>query len=1362
MKEDESVNIFWEGPFKEGNCLASYSRELISNLRSESLQVGITSPFIEENNEASMDSLDDPFLSLLSEVKFDRVDFTISFLPILNFQHSPKEIYIPVISWPYGSIPIHWAEEINTKVDRVWVFSKHMMDVLTREGVRKNRVTLIPVGVDTELYNPGNRPLELKTEKSYKFLYFDDLTTSKGIDILISAYEAEFTEDEDVCLVVQSFSPDKLFSNKVREINKIKGAAEILYLKGIKSYDEPPRLFTTCDCYVQPYRAEQLGVSILRAMASGLPVIATNSPLCSEFCNLGNSLPLATRRISLPLKRWGDYVTNNYPILSEPSLPELRRLLRYAFENRDKGLELGQKARQTVEHNHKLERTVSVIRGELSNLLVKREPRSFSSQRPRVKISFSGPLLEMGGKGERSRDLYRKLDKKGIETQAFISSPREAVNLDPDLSQRLREKHYSGPIDLFITHSFFEDGFIGFVKSKNLNPGGYHIGITALEGGNLPLNLLQRIQRMDEIWVPSNFNKQVLMDRGVQSKKVKVFPIGIDIKRFDPESAQALKIVPEGLFSFLSIFRWSKTKGWDILTKAFLEEFSPEENVCLVINSFSNQYLNIKGEINRFISRLGYNPKRTPQIIVLPQLPAHQIPFLYNSCDAFVLPSRGETFGQALGEAMAMELPTIGTKWGGNLDFMNQENSYLIEIEVPTSITNKKPKFIEPSISHLKSIMREVFQDWDRAKLKGIAARQEIIKAWSTEKCTKKIAARLQKIANRLNVSRITLGRVEKLRVAWEGSLFVYHSLALVNRELCLRLLARDNVELSIIPYEPDQFGPEDDPRFPQLAARVRAPLSRPADVHIRHQWPPNFTPPPEGHWVMIQPWEYGAIPEEWIKPINLMVDELWVYSKFVKDCYIQSGVDPGKIFVIPNGVNFDLFNPQEPPLKLRTKKKFKFLFVGGTIWRKGIDLLLQAYRQSFTAQDDVCLVIKDMGQDSFYRGQGAGKLIKEMQMDKDAPEVLYLKATIPEGKMAGLYTACDCLVHPYRGEGFGLPVAEGLACGLPAILTKGGACDEFCPSDDIYWVPSQRREIKIKLKTAGKPWVLEPSPEVLGQRLKEVYAHREAAKKKGLKLAEKIRKTLGWEKSVELVLGRIAALRGKPVLRKEGRQKMSVIKERKAMEYMKMGDQHREGGENELAERFYRKSLDNAPENQEILEKLGALLFEGNRFKEAIPLYEKLTEIDPWSADNFRTLGECLFKDEKVSEAKSVLERALELNPTAPQIETDLGVVLWQEGNLEGALEHLQEALKMAPQNPETMLNLALICYQVGLYEEAAGLLERYSGLETPGADVRLCLGDCYFNLERRDLAKREFELALFLDPELKEAEERLKELQV
>jgi glycosyltransferase involved in cell wall biosynthesis len=181
--------------------------------------------------------------------------------------------------------------------------------------------------------------------------------------------------------------------------------------------------------------------------------------------------------------------------------------------------------------------------------------------------------------------------------------------------------------------------------------------------------------------------------------------------------------------------------------------------------------------------------------------------------------------------------------------------------------------------------------------------------------------------------------------IKWEGSQFVNHSLALVNRELCIELAKRDDIELSLIPYEPDEFSAEEDPeRFGLIAERLNSPLSAAADFHVRHQWPPNFTPPPEGHWIIIQPWEFGALPKDWVEPMETLVDELWVPSKYVRDVYVRSGISASKVFVVPNGVNYHQFNPAVPEYKLDTQKRFKFLFVGGTIGRKGIDVFIRKH----------------------------------------------------------------------------------------------------------------------------------------------------------------------------------------------------------------------------------------------------------------------------------------------------------------------------------------------------------------------------------------------------------------------------------
>ena len=70
----------------------------------------------------------------------------------------------------------------------------------------------------------------------------------------------------------------------------------------------------------------------------------------------------------------------------------------------------------------------------------------------------------------------------------------------------------------------------------------------------------------------------------------------------------------------------------------------------------------------------------------------------------------------------------------------------------------------------------------------------------------------------------------------------------------------------------------------------------------------------------------------------------------------------------------------------------------------------------------------------------------------------MHLDADLADAEMAALYRACDVLVHPYRGEGFAMPVLEAMASGLPVIHTAGGPTDEFCPPQAGWRIRAQRR----------------------------------------------------------------------------------------------------------------------------------------------------------------------------------------------------------------------------------------------------------------------------------------------------------------
>jgi GT2 family glycosyltransferase/glycosyltransferase involved in cell wall biosynthesis/tetratricopeptide (TPR) repeat protein/SAM-dependent methyltransferase len=349
---------------------------------------------------------------------------------------------------------------------------------------------------------------------------------------------------------------------------------------------------------------------------------------------------------------------------------------------------------------------------------------------------------------------------------------------------------------------------------------------------------------------------------------------------------------------------------------------------------------------------------------------------------------------------------------------------------------------------------------------------------------------------------------------SWEGPFLVHSSLAHANRELVLALLARGRVDLGLRCWAADPPAADlDGPRWAPLAARFdRAPTAS-AAFHVRHGWPPDFAPPPGGRLVLMQPWEFGRIPREWVEPLA-RVDQIWAYTHYVRQCYIDSGVDPDRLQIVPLGVDPVHFAPGAVPLPLATERRCRFLFVGGTLYRKGIDVLLDAYTRAFTARDDVCLVIKDMGTRTFYRGQHAGERIRALQANPEGPQILYLTEDLAPADMPRLYAACTCLVHPYRGEGFGLPVAEAMACGLPVIVTAGGACDDFCRDGLAVRLPSRRVAIRFAVPTVGSAWLLEPDAGALQQAMLDVCGDPRAGQAMGQRASAFVRTQFTWDQA--------------------------------------------------------------------------------------------------------------------------------------------------------------------------------------------------------------------------------------------------------
>jgi len=253
--------------------------------------------------------------------------------------------------------------------------------------------------------------------------------------------------------------------------------------------------------------------------------------------------------------------------------------------------------------------------------------------------------------------------------------------------------------------------------------------------------------------------------------------------------------------------------------------------------------------------------------------------------------------------------------------------------------------------------------------------------------------------------------------------------------------------------------------------------------------------------------WETDTLPGGWAEQLN-GYDRVWVPTEFNRETFTAAGVRPELLRVLPGTIDFDLYRPEGPALSIPGRRGFTFLSTFDFQERKGWRALLAAYARAFSADDDVTLVLKietifaDL---PTIRGRIEAYLASLGLPAHRLPHIVLLHDRLSDAEMPRLFRACDAYVSPTRGEGWGRPLMEALACGLPVIASRWSGQLAFLDDGNAWLVDGGLvpvpDDVDIPVFRGGR-W-FDPDPDALVAALRAVAGDPAGARARALAARE-------------------------------------------------------------------------------------------------------------------------------------------------------------------------------------------------------------------------------------------------------------------
>ena len=361
-------------------------------------------------------------------------------------------------------------------------------------------------------------------------------------------------------------------------------------------------------------------------------------------------------------------------------------------------------------------------------------------------INLVGYLKGQHGLGQGGRLLVHSLNTTNIKFSAIaVNQGTSNKNNDTEFDDILtNDFKYNINLIHVQPYTSFEIGLSQIEGTKNLK-GRYNIGYWVYETEDIPKKWSETFKYVNEIWTPSTFATEAF--KKISPVPVYTVPYGLKIEKDEKLTRKDFGI-PKDKFAYLIMYDPSslaERKNPKATIDAYLKAFKNNNDVCLVVvlnKATEEQIATLKSQL-KGVKNLTLINKTLPK----PELYA-----LISLCDVYVSLHRSEGFGLIMAEAMFLGTVCVATNYSGNLEFMNKDNSSLVEykmIEVDTStqmVYEKGNKWADADVEDASKYMKKLFEDKKYYKKLQKNAIEYVNKYLTPEYCGKLIKKRYDEI----------------------------------------------------------------------------------------------------------------------------------------------------------------------------------------------------------------------------------------------------------------------------------------------------------------------------------------------------------------------------------------------------------------------------------------------------------------------------------------------------------------------------------------------------------------------------------------------------------------------------------------